>query len=67
MKRQPAECGTRSGYTGGCHCDACKLANATYQKTRYQTNAVAREVRKASARAYRAVRGVRGGTISPPP
>jgi hypothetical protein len=27
-----AECGTHARYAGGCRCDACKSANARYQK-----------------------------------
>lgn len=34
MPKPPAQHGTRSRYTAGCHCDACKLAEAEYQKAR---------------------------------
>ena len=26
------ECGTLSGYTGGCRCDGCRAANTEYQR-----------------------------------
>lgn len=32
----PAAHGTRARYKSGCHCDACKLAESTYQRQRRQ-------------------------------
>jgi hypothetical protein len=33
------EHGTRNRYVGGCRCRPCKVANATYQRERYQARA----------------------------
>ncbi|SKT95756.1 hypothetical protein [Mycobacteroides abscessus] len=33
----PAAHGTRARYKSGCHCEACKLAESTYQRQRRQT------------------------------